>query len=66
MTNNTYLTHDLAMSLQTERNAVSTGAAFATKSESVVATVRRAFGARLISLGARLSGENVAVPAGIS
>ena len=65
MTLNTQLTHELAYHLQNERNAACTEAVFATKSGSVVAAVRRAFGARLISLGERLTGDCMAVPAGV-
>jgi hypothetical protein len=66
MTINPHLSHELAFDLQNERNAACTEAVYATKSFSVVAAVRRAFGARLIWLGERLTGDNMAVPAGIS
>lgn len=66
MTINPQLTHELAFHLQNERNAACTEVRFATKSESVVATVRRAFGARLISLGERLTRDSMAIPAGVN
>ena len=66
MTMNPQLTHELAFHLQNERNAAYTEAVFATKSVGVVASARRAFGARLILLGERLTGDSVVVPAGVS
>jgi hypothetical protein len=66
MTLNPQLTHELAYHLQNERNAACTEVAFETKSGGAFALVRRAFGARLISLGERLTGDSMAVSAGVS
>lgn len=58
------IVHELANDLQHERNEVSTGASFATLTNRPAASVRRAIGARLISLGEWLSGANAMASAG--
>ena len=58
------LTHELANSLQHDRNEACTEASYESLTGGVVASVRRVIGARLISLGERLSGTSAIVSAG--
>jgi len=58
------LTHELANDLQQERNEACTEASNGSLTIGVAASMRRAIGARLISLGERLSGSNAMVSAG--
>jgi hypothetical protein len=53
------LTHELAFDRQNERDAACTEAIPGLTSRSVIGSMRRAFGAGLISLGERLSGTRV-------
>ncbi|MCC6703681.1 MAG: hypothetical protein IT334_02325 [Thermomicrobiales bacterium] len=58
------LTHELANDLQKERNEACTEASNDSLTPGVAAMVRRAIGARMITLGERLSGSNAMVSAG--
>ena len=61
MTTTPMLNHDIAIDLQHERVQACTEAAGATMAFGVIDSMRRVVGARLISLGERLTGSNAVV-----